>query len=158
MILTGVSMLVVALDQLTKFLVSESLQLNQSMTLWPNFFYFTYTQNRGTAFGFMSDMDLDVRILIFIAIVIAAAFIFYSYQRVIHEENWVSQVALGLVWGGALGNLVDRLVYGKVIDFIDIRYDDARWLVFNAADFFVTIGVLYLFFEFVIKRNQKKLA
>jgi signal peptidase II len=155
MILTGVSMLVVVLDQLTKFLISESLQLNESIPLWPNYFYFTYLQNRGTAFGFMSDLNSDIRVPIFIIITITAAFIVYSYQRVIHEENWTSQTALGLVWGGAMGNLLDRMVYGKVVDFIDIRYDDSR-LEFNAADFFVTLGLLYLFFEFVIKRNQKK--
>ena len=158
MILTGVSILVVALDQFTKFLVLESIQLNQSVPLWPNYFYFTYVQNRGTAFGFMSDKDTDIRIPLFIVITITTAFIVYSYQKAIREENLMSQIALGLVWGGALGNLVDRVLYGKVIDFIDIRYDDVRWLVFNAADFFVTIGILYLFFKFMIKRNQKKLA
>ncbi len=158
MILTGVSMLVVALDQLTKFFVLESLPLNQSVPVWPDHFYLTYIQNRGTAFGFMSDMDSDIRIPFFVIVTIAAAFIIYNYQRVIREENLMSQIALGLVWGGALGNLVDRLVYGKVIDFIDVRYDNLRWLVFNVADSFVVLGLLYLFFEFVIKIKQKKFA
>jgi signal peptidase II len=158
MILTGVSMLVVALDQLTKFWVLKSIPLNQSVPIWPDFFYFTYIQNRGTAFGFMSDMDSMIRVPFFITITIAAALIVYSYQRVVREENLMSRVALGLIWGGALGNLVDRLVYGKVIDFIDIRYDDFRWFVFNVADFFITIGLVYLFFDFVVKRKQKKIA
>jgi signal peptidase II len=158
MILTGVSLLVVALDQLTKFLVLESLQLNQSVPILPNYFYFTYIQNRGTAFGFMSDMDSVIRIPFFVTITIAAAFIIYSYQRVVREENLMSRVALGLIWGGALGNLVDRLVYGKVIDFIDLRYEDFHWFIFNVADSFITIGLVYLFFEFVIKRKSKKIA
>jgi len=158
MILTGVSMLVLALDQLSKFWVVASLQLNQSVTIWPDYFYFTYIQNRGTAFGFMSDMDSVIRIPFFITITIAAALIVYSYQRVIREENLMSRVALGLIWGGALGNLVDRLVYGKVIDFIDIRYEDFHWFIFNVADSFITVGLLYLFFDFVIKRKQKKTA
>jgi signal peptidase II len=158
MILTGVSMLVAALDQFTKFLVLDSLQLNQSVPIWPDYFYFTYTQNRGTAFGFMSDMDSDIRIPFLIMITIAAAFFVYSYQRMIHDENLMSQIALGLVWGGALSNLIDRLIYGKVIDFLDVRYEDFHWLIFNGADFFVTLGLLYLFVEFVIKRKQKKLA
>jgi signal peptidase II len=158
MILTGVSMLVVALDQLTKFWVLKSIPLNQSVPNWPDFFYFTYIQNRGTAFGFMSDMDSMIRIPFFITITIAAALIVYSYQRVVREENLMSRVALGLIWGGALGNLVDRLVYGKVIDFIDVRYADFQWFVFNVADSFITIGLVYLFFDFVIKRKQKKTA
>jgi len=58
----------------------------------------------------------------------------------------MSRIALGLIWGGALGNLVDRLVYGKVIDFIDVRYADFHWFVFNVADSFITIGLVYLFF------------
>ena len=151
-------MLVLALDQLSKFWVVASLQLNQSVTIWPDYFYFTYIQNRGTAFGFMSDMDSVIRIPFFITITIAAALIVYSYQRVIREENLMSRVALGLIWGGALGNLVDRLVYGKVIDFIDIRYEDFHWFIFNVADSFITVGLLYLFFDFVIKRKQKKTA
>jgi signal peptidase II len=158
MILTGVSMLVVALDQISKFWILKSLQLNQSIPIWPDYFYFTYIQNRGTAFGFMSDMDSIIRIPFFITITMAAALIVYSYQRVILEENVMSRIALGLIWGGALGNLVDRLVYGKVIDFIDVRYADFHWFVFNVADYFITIGLVYLFFEFVTKRKEKKIA
>jgi signal peptidase II len=158
MILTGVSMLVVALDQFIKFFVLDSLQLNQSVSVWPDYFYLTYIQNRGTAFGFMSDLDPAFQIPFFVTITIAAALIVYSYQRVIPEENLMPRVALGLIWGGTLSNFIDRLIYGKVIDFIDIHYGNIHGFIFNAADFFVTLGLLYLFFEFIIKGKQKKIA
>ena len=146
MILTGVSMLVVALDQISKFWILKSLQLNQSIPIWPDYFYFTYIQNRGTAFGFMSDMDSIIRIPFLSPLPWRRRLLFILIKRVILEENVMSRIALGLIWGGALGNLVDRLVYGKVIDFIDVRYADFHWFVFNVADSFITIGLVYLFF------------
>jgi signal peptidase II len=158
MILTGVSLLVVAVDQFIKFLVLQTLPLNQSVPVLPDYFYLTYTRNRGTAFGLMSDMESVIQIPFFITMAISAAFIIYSYQRMIREANLLSRVALGLIWGGTLSNLVDRLVYGKVIDFIDIRFQDVHWLVFNPADVFVLMGLFYLFFEFVIQLRQKKIA
>lgn len=156
MILTGVSMLVVALDQLTKFFVLKSLPLNQSIPVWPNFCYFTFIQNPGTAFGLMSNMDAVVRVPFFVAVTIAAACIVYSYQRVIPEDNLMSRIALGLVWGGALGNFVDRIFYGKVIDFIDLCYADYHWYIFNVADICVTVGLVYLLYGFLTKRHPKR--
>ncbi len=156
MILTGVSLLVLALDQTTKFLILHSIPLGQSRVIFPNYLYFTFTQNSGIAFGFMSNMDAAVRVPFFTAITIAAAFMVYYCQRLIPEEDLAARVALGLIWGGALGNLVDRLLYGKVVDFIDARYADFQWYIFNAADSFITIGLAYLFFEFVLKNVQKK--
>jgi signal peptidase II len=158
MILTGVSMLVIALDQLTKFFVLQSIPLNQSVTLIPDFFYFTYIQNPGTAFGFMSNMENVVRIPFFVTVTLAAAFIVYTYHRFIPEEKILTRIALGLVWGGALGNFVDRLLYGRVIDFIDVRYHDFQWYIFNVADSCITIGLLYLFFEFVLEKRKEAAA
>ena|SRR5258708_36422897 len=87
MILTGVALLVMALDQTVKFMILKSVPLNQSHAIFPNYLYFTYTQNSGTAFGFMSNMDAAVRVPFFVTVTIAAAFIVYSYQRAIPEEN-----------------------------------------------------------------------
>ena len=156
MILTGVSMLVVALDQLTKFFVLQYLSLDQSIPVWPDYCYLTFIQNPGTAFGLMSNMDSVIRIPFFITVTVAAAFIVYSYQRVIPEENLMSRVALGFVWGGALGNFVDRLIYGKVVDFIDLCYDDYHWYIFNVADICVTLGLCYLLYGFLTKRHPKR--
>ena len=158
MILTGVSLLVLAIDQTTKFLILKSIPLGGSVTVVPGHLYFTYIQNPGTAFGFMSDMNALIRAPFFIAITVVAALFVYSYQRSAPEGKFMLPVALGSIWGGALGNLVDRLLYGKVVDFIDVRYGDFRWYIFNAADSFITIGLIYLFLEFARKNAQKKTA
>ena len=148
MILLGISLLVVALDQFTKFLVLHSLALNESVALCPNFIYFTYIQNPGTAFGFMSNMEAVIRVPFFAAITTGAGFIVYLYQRFIPSDRYLSRVALGLVWGGALGNFVDRILYGTVIDFIDMRYHEYQWYIFNVADSCITMGLLLLLWEF----------
>jgi signal peptidase II len=155
MILMGVSLLVVALDQFTKFLILQSVRLNDSVPLYPDFLYLTYIQNPGTAFGFMSNMEGVVRIPFFIAITLAAGSIVYMYQRIMPQEKHLSRVGLGLVWGGALGNFLDRILYGKVIDFIDVRYHDYQWYIFNVADSCVTVGLLLLLFEFLQTQGQK---
>lgn len=159
MMLMGISMLVVALDQLTKFLVLNTMSLNESVPVFPDLLYLTYIQNPGTAFGFMSNMESLVRIPFFIAATVGATFIVYMYQRLIPPERRFARIALGLVWGGALGNLVDRLLYGKVIDFIEMRYHEYQWFpyVFNVADSCITIGILYLLIEFITSDRQKSL-
>jgi signal peptidase II len=158
--LAGISMLVVALDQATKYLVLNRMSLNESIPLLPDFIYFTYIQNPGSAFGFMSNLEPFIRIPFFIAATLAATFIVYMYQKLLaHERIW-TRIALGLVWGGALGNLVDRLLYGKVVDFIEMRYFDYQWFpyIFNVADSCITVGLTYLLFEFIMGRRQKTQA
>ena len=155
MMLIGVSMLVVALDQFTKVLISQSFKLNESVTLFPDLLYFTYIQNPGTAFGFMSTMETFVRIPFFVAITIAAGWIVYTYQRLIPQEKLLTRVALGFVWGGALGNFIDLILYGKVIDFIDMRYHEYQWYIFNVADSFISVGLLFLLFEFIWGARRK---
>jgi signal peptidase II len=154
-ILTVVSLAVVALDQFTKFLILRSLSLNESVLLFPDLLYLTHTQNAGTAFGLMANMELFVRIPFFVAITALAGFIIYLYQHFIPPERHVTRVALGLVWGGALGNFVDRMLYGKVIDFIDMRYRGFQWYQFNLADTCITIGLLYLLIEFLWASRRK---
>ncbi len=155
MMLIGISMLVVALDQFTKFLILQTMKLNETQSLISDFIYLTYIQNPGTAFGFMANMETFVRIPFFVAITTAACFIVYTYQRLIPQEKQFTRVALGLVLGGALGNFVDRILYGKVIDFIDMRYHDFQWYIFNVADSCITVGLIFLLIEFIWGANRK---
>lgn len=157
MALAGVSLLVLALDQLTKFMILKTMALNESLPLLSKFVYFTYIQNSGAAFGFMASMDSLVRIPFFIVATLGATAIVYMYQRMLPHDRWMTRVALGLVWGGALGNLVDRLLYGKVIDFIDVRFEDFQCFpyIFNLADSCITIGIGYLLYEFLVAQRKK---
>ena len=153
--LVGISFLVIALDQFTKFMILHTLQLNESVPVWPDILYLTYIQNSGVGFGLLSNLGSVIRIPFFITVTLASTFFIYTYQRLIPHEKQMTRVALGLIWGGALGNLTDRLLYGQVVDFIGVRYNGYPWYAFNVADACVTAGILFLFYEF-ISWNHKK--
>jgi signal peptidase II len=96
------------------------------------------------------------RIPFFIAITIAAGLIVYAYQRFIpYEKKW-TRFALGLIWGGAMGNFIDRVFYRKVVDFIDARYHQYQWYVFNVADSCITVGLVILFLSYWFEKNESK--
>jgi len=134
---------VIFLDQLTKFLASKFLHLNTSVSLINNFLYLTLVHNRGAAFGMFKN-----RLLIFVLISIFAIVLIFFYLRN-KKSSFLSRLALGLILSGAVGNLIDRLRFGFVIDFIDFRV----WPVFNLADSAVTIAALLLTWELCFKKN-----
>ena len=123
-----------AADQLTKYLVRESLRLGES---WPatGFFRFTYGTNSGTAFGLFPDQT----VLLTIASVAAIGFIIY-FHRTHGGRDWISKLTIGLLLGGAFGNLIDRVVAGEVTDFIDV----GPWPIFNIADSSIVVGIALL--------------
>ena len=123
-----------AADQLTKYLVRESLRLGES---WPvtGFFRFTYWTNSGTAFGLFPGQT----VLLTIASVAAIGFIIY-FHRAHGGRDWISNLTIGLLLGGAFGNLLDRVVAGEVTDFIDV----GPWPIFNIADSSIVVGIAAL--------------
>lgn len=139
-----VSVLAVLLDQLSKYWVVRSFKLGQSVTVLKDYFYFTYTQNPGAAFGFMADTPAYLRIPFFIFITLGAGLIVYAYQRFIPPDRKMHRFALGLIWGGAMGNFIDRVFYRKVVDFIDVAYHQHHWYIFNIADSCITVGLTLL--------------
>lgn len=154
MILLGVSLLVLAFDQITKFLVTKHFALNQSLVVLPGWLNLTYIHNPGAAFGFMSDMEGIVRIPFFVAVTVAAGFMVYAYHRLMPPEKGFARVSLGLIWGGALGNFVDRLLYGKVVDFLEVKF--VQFPVFNVADSCITVGITFLVIEYLIVDRLRK--
>mgnify|MGYP001558711487 CR=1 FL=1 len=132
-IVLSIALIVSLLDQLTKFLIKENLQLNQSIPIIKNILHLTYVTNTGSAFGLFK--GLNVFFILFSIIVIIV--IFY-YLKKIKEK--VLPFSIGLLLGGTIGNLIDRIFYGAVIDFIDFRI----WPVFNVADSAVTISIMLL--------------
>ena len=129
------ALFIVFLDQLTKFLVKQNFKLNESMPIIKNIFHLTYVTNSGSAFGLFKGMN--VFFMIFAIIVIIAI---YKYLNKIKNNEKILQIAVGLLLGGTIGNLIDRISYGAVIDFIDFRI----WPVFNVADSAVTISITLL--------------
>lgn len=128
--------IILFLDQLTKFFVTKFLVLNRPVPVIRGFLYFTLVHNRGAAFGiFRNQLPLFI-ITSIIAIVLIYASLKKNKQRGISVYN----IALCLILAGALGNLVDRIAFGYVIDFLDLRV----WPVFNVADSAITVGAVLL--------------
>ena len=134
-IVFSTALIIILIDQLTKFLIKTNFQLNQSLPLIKDIFHLTYRHNYGAGFGILQQQTL---ILIFISIIVIGI-IFYYFDR-IKEKEILLQVLVGFILGGTIGNLIDRVAYGFVIDFLDFQI----WPVFNIADSFATIGVIGL--------------
>lgn len=154
---------VVMLDQFTKYLTKTMMTLGQSIPVWGDFFKLTYVENPGMAFGVrISNTYLFMGLSIF-----AAVMVFYYLYR-FRNHYWPIQLALSLISAGAIGNLFDRFIYGKVIDFFDFEffnisipsfsvlgmefsgYSMSRWPVFNIADTAVSTGMILIFLYLII--------
>ncbi len=132
---------VVVLDQVSKVLVRQNLDLFSSTPVLGNFLKLTYVENSGIVFGIKVGNALPV----FTGLsLLATAIIFYYLYSERHGHH-AMRAGLGLVLGGAIGNAIDRLIYGRVVDFLDVGIGSYRWYVFNLADTAVTVGVtIYL--------------
>jgi signal peptidase II len=148
--LTGV---VVALDQFTKWMVDASMGLYETIELTP-FFQLTYLRNQGAAFSFLSQAGGWQR-WFFILLSAAASIGISIWLRRLRPDQWWEAIAWALVLGGALGNLIDRIAYGYVIDFLDVFYRGWHWPAFNIADSAITVGVAMLLIDAVrIRRTN----
>ena len=141
----GLSLLVIFLDQVSKLAIAGSMQLYQSIPVIP-FFKLTYVHNTGAAFSFLSEAGGWQRWFFAALALVISGVIAVWLARLKHHETLLA-VALSLVLGGAIGNLIDRLVYGYVIDFLDVYYQTWHWPAFNIADSAITIGVILMLME-----------
>ena len=136
---------ILVLDRLTKFLVSNELNLNSSIPLIKGIFYISLVHNRGAAFGFLKN-----QFPLFIATSLIAIILIWRALKS-NKYSKTYTIALSLILAGALGNLVDRLLYGYVIDFLDFRV----WPVFNVADSAITIGAIILGWSIIFSKDRK---
>jgi len=147
--------IIFAFDQLTKYIVTETLQLQRrrSMELL-DFFDLRWVENRGVSMGFLTATSDFTRWLLVLFTAAIAGGVFYWIWR---EKRRDDAIALSLVLGGALGNIVDRIRFGYVVDFADLHFGEWRpFLIFNVADAAITIGVLLLLFRALLTRDKKK--
>jgi len=144
--------LVVLSDQATKLLIVRYFQLYESLPVVPGFINLTHLTNTGAAFGFLAGQPDAWRHVFFVSIAVTAlVVIFFLFLRLRRESLWY-ELSLALIAGGALGNLIDRIRVGSVIDFIDVHIGSHHWPAFNVADSSITVGVAVflvysLFFE-----------
>jgi signal peptidase II len=132
---------VLILDQATKALILAHLPLGGSIPVIPGFFDLTHVHNPGGAFGFLSGMSAEFRSLLFVAVsLLAAGLVLYFYWQTPVGQRFPA-VGLCLLFGGAVGNLVDRIRFGVVVDFLDFYVGELHWPAFNIADSAITVGV-----------------
>ena len=131
---------VLATDQLTKAIVERTMRLHETIALLP-VFALSYVRNTGAAFGVLAGVPSGVRLPLFLAVTLAAAGALIAFLRKTPaDQPWVVG-AIGGILGGAVGNLVCRLRYGEVIDFLDLHWGSLHWPPFNVADSAITVGV-----------------
>jgi signal peptidase II len=156
-LLVGVAGLVVLLDQITKIWVHQTLRLYETKAIVPGFLDLHYIRNTGAAFGFLSGSQAGFRIPFFIVVsFVAVGIILYLFFK-LEESEVMMPLALSLVLGGAIGNLVDRIRQGEVIDFILIHYKSFHWPSFNVADIAITVGVgLLVLWIFLYEKGREE--
>ena len=144
----------VVLDQISKILISSFLSLGESLNLLP-FLNFTLIHNSGIAFSFFDDGGNISRWLLVVAVSgILAYLLFLMYK--ITSKNRLELMSFILIISGGLGNLVDSVFLGYVVDFVHVFYQDYSFYVFNMADSYITVGIiLYLSYFFFIERTEK---
>jgi signal peptidase II len=135
---------IVALDQAAKLLVDRLMDLHESHQVIDGFLRLTYVRNRGAAFGILSDADLPFQAGVFSVLSLAALLAIAVYAWRLPADSRLPKSALALIMGGAVGNLIDRMRLGYVIDFVDAHLGAYHWPAFNVADSAITIGVALL--------------
>jgi signal peptidase II len=145
---------VLVLDQVTKALVLTHLPLGGSIPVIPGFFDLTHVHNPGGAFGFLSGVSSEIRSLLFVAVsILAAGLILYFYWQTPVRQRFLS-VGLSLLFGGAVGNLADRIRFGVVVDFLDLYAGDVHWPAFNVADSAITVGVVIFGYHILLRKTR----
>ena len=150
----GIAAAILIVDQMIKWVVANPLQLRQRMKieLLP-FFDLTWVENKGVSMGFLTaDTAVGRWLLVALTLAIAAGVIVWLWRETRRDDV----VALGLVLGGAMGNILDRIRFGYVLDFADLHFGEIRpFLVFNVGDAAITIGVLILLVRALFTRDPK---
>ena len=148
-----VSAIMVLADQISKTVVRNTMSLYESIPVIPEFFHLTYVTNDGMAFG----INFPFGIYVFSAIsIIFTGFLFW-YLWSIKDDEIVVRTGVALILAGAIGNLIDRILLGKVVDFLDFMIGDFHWYVFNLADSCVTVGLGFVLYDSLIL-NRKKVS
>lgn len=139
------SFMVILLDQATKQFAEAILTAYEAVTVLP-FFDLTLMYNKGAAFSFLSDQSGWQRWFFVVLALIVTAVLIGWLRRLKPGEQWVA-VSLSLIIGGAVGNVIDRILFGQVIDFIHLHYQQYYWPAFNLADSAITIGVAIMLWD-----------
>ncbi len=147
-----ITVLGLILDQATKLYIDHSMQLFQSIPVLDNFFHITYVRNRGAAFSFLAHASWRLPFFIGVSIVAAIAILIAFFR--LRNDQKLAQISLAMIFSGAVGNLIDRMRMGEVIDFLDVHWYQHHWPAFNVADSMICVGVFLLAIDML--REEKR--
>lgn len=158
LILAAIACAIITTDQAVKMYVHTHFQLHESVEVIAGFFNFTYVRNPGAAFGFLASTHESFREIFFLSMPPIALLIILAIMRTVPDDDRWTISALSLVFGGAIGNYIDRVRFRYVIDFLDFHLQDKyTWPAFNIADSAIVVGVgVLLYLELI--RNRGKTA
>ena len=151
-----IALAIVLTDQATKAIVVRTMRLGQSIPIVPGYFDFTFVLNPGAAFSLLATLPERIRSPFFILISVAAAVLIVVYRARHLRGHRLATVSLGLILGGAVGNLIDRIRYGVVVDFLDAHVHQYHWPVFNVADSAISVGVTLLLIEMLLEWRRER--
>lgn len=149
------SLAIVVVDQATKVYVMETMRLHESIPVITNLFSITYIRNPGAAFGFLSSSSSSFRFVFFGLTSIFAVGLLGMILVRMPKDDWMGRLSVAGILGGAIGNLLDRLRYGEVIDFLDFYINGYHWPAFNVADSAITVGVVFLIMHFALEKEPE---
>lgn len=156
--LFGVTAIVILiLDQITKAYVDKTMLLHDSIPVIQGFFSITYVRNPGAAFGILAGAPPFFRYIFFVGVTVAAVLLILHYLRRSKAEERLMTLCLSLIIAGAVGNLIDRLRFGEVIDFLDVYLGSHHWPAFNVADSAISVGAVILFIELIRRGKERNL-
>lgn len=148
--------LILLFDQITKFYVDASMRLHESIPVIEGLFSITYVRNPGAAFGFLADASPLFRAIFFVTVTVLAIILVLHYIWKSRAEEPFLTFALSLILSGAVGNLIDRVRLGEVIDFLDVYIGTTHWPAFNVADSAISAGAVMLFIELTRRGRQRQ--
>jgi signal peptidase II len=153
----GASLIVFALDLASKIAIDTNLSYSDRIPVIPGFFYLTHVRNTGAAFGLFSDAPQVYRLTFFITVSLIAVMIITAFYRKLAPGDRLAALALGLILGGAVGNLVDRIFRQEVVDFLHFRlWRGYSWPDFNVADSAIVVGVGLLVVELLASEGEQR--
>lgn len=150
----GISTVGIIVDQITKVYIDGSMRLFDSIPIMDNFFHITYVRNRGAAFSFLSNASWRLPFFITVSLIAAIVILIAFYK--LRDDQKLAQVSLAMIFSGAVGNLIDRVRLGEVIDFLDVHWYRHHWPAFNVADSLICVGVLLLAIDMLLEEKKTK--
>ena len=157
-VLGGVVLAIIVLDQVTKAYIDASMYLHESIPIIPGYFNLTYIRNPGAAFGIMGTTSSGFRLVFFFLTSVLAMGLLITIFLRLEPGDWWGQLTIASILGGAIGNFIDRLQYGEVIDFLDFYINGYHWPAFNVADSAISVGVCSLLLLFALEKRKPDLT